>query len=192
MYFIQNSTTSLKRNCSYWPHVEQYCDEVFMQVDQHVIDDSGYRQNVGIIVTNDTRHVVWCKRQGQDAWQFPQGGVLKDETIEQALYRELKEETGLNKDHVDVIACSKDWLHYRLPKNFIRNNSQPKCIGQKQRWFLLKLKTDESKICLDTSDYPEFDNWRWVDYWHPLREVIFFKRKVYEKALKEFEPLLFH
>ena len=66
----------------------------------------------------------------------------------------------------------------------------PKCIGQKQRWFLLKLQTDESNICLNLSPKPEFDSWRWVDYWQPLEEVVAFKRKVYEKALKEFEPFI--
>ena len=118
--------------------------------------------------------------------------MQQNESIEQALYRELKEETGLDDGHVEIIACTKDWLHYKLPKHLMRKNSLPKCIGQKQRWFLLKLQTDESNIDLNNSNNPEFDNWRWVDYWHPLEEVVFFKRNVYEKALKEFEPLLFH
>lgn len=163
-----------------------------MNCDKHIIDPAGYRENVGIIVTNDSKHVVWCKRSGQDAWQFPQGGILQDESLEQALFRELKEETGLDEVHVDIIASTKGWLHYRLPKHLVRNNLKPKCIGQKQRWFLLKLKTDDSKIHLGLSKQPEFDGWRWVDYWHPLQEVVAFKRYVYKQALKEFEPILFH
>lgn len=163
-----------------------------MDCNRHVIDTTGYRENVGIIVTNDARNVVWCKRYGQEAWQFPQGGIQHEETLEQALFRELKEETGLDESHVDIIASSKKWLRYRLPKHFIRNKNLPKCIGQKQRWFLLKLKTDDSYIQLNNSKHPEFDGWRWVDYWYPLQEVVFFKRKVYERALKEFEPFLFH
>lgn len=163
-----------------------------MDSKRQIIDASGYRENVGIIVTNDTYHVIWCKRCGQEAWQFPQGGIQQDETTEQALFRELKEETGLDESHVDIIASTKKWLRYRLPKHLIRSNSVPKCIGQKQRWFLLKLQTDDSHICLNQSKHPEFDGWRWVDYWHPLQEVIFFKRNVYECALKEFEPILFH
>ncbi len=158
---------------------------------EHVIDASGFRKNVGIIVCNESRRVVWCKRYGQEAWQFPQGGVHPNETDKQALFRELKEETGLDQDHVDIVTFTKDWLHYKLPERLVRKHSMPKCIGQKQRWFLLKLKTDESNICLNHSKNPEFDNWRWVDYWHPLEEVVAFKRKVYEKALKEFEPFLF-
>jgi len=158
---------------------------------EHVIDASGYRENVGIIVCNESRHVVWCKRFGQEAWQFPQGGVHPNEPIEQALFRELKEETGLDQNHVDIVTCTKGWLHYKLPERLVRKHSMPKCIGQKQRWYLLKLETDESNICLNLSKNPEFDNWRWVDYWHPLEEVVAFKRKVYEQALKEFEPYLF-
>jgi len=162
-----------------------------MDSKQQIIDSAGYRENVGIIVINDSHNVIWCKRSGQDAWQFPQGGVQQDETIEQALFRELQEETGLKESHVDIVASSRKWLRYRLPKQLIRKNTMPKCIGQKQRWFLLKLKTDESHIQLNHSKHPEFDGWRWVDYWHPLREVVFFKRSVYECALKEFEPLVF-
>lgn len=163
-----------------------------MDCSKQIIDVSGYRENVGIIVTNDTKHVVWCKRYGQDAWQFPQGGIHHDESVEQALFRELKEETGLGHMHVDIIASSRKWLRYRLPKHLVRDHSKPKCIGQKQRWFLLKLKTDDSNIQLNFSKHPEFDGWRWVDYWHPLQEVVSFKRSVYERALKEFEPLIFH
>ena len=163
-----------------------------MDSNQQIIDAAGYRKNVGIIVTNNKHRVIWCKRYGQDAWQFPQGGIHQHETTEQALYRELKEETGLDECHVEIIASSKKWLSYRLPKNLVRSNSLPKCIGQKQRWFLLKLQTDESNICLNLTHKPEFDKWRWVDYWHPLQEVVFFKRSVYKRALKEFEPILFH
>ena len=157
-----------------------------------IIDALGYRQNVGIIVTNDIRQVVWCKRYGLNVWQFPQGGIQQNETIEQALFRELKEETGLDESHVAIIASSKGWFRYRIPKNLIRTSSLPGYIGQKKRWFLLKLQVDESHIFLNHTKNPEFDNWRWVDYWYPLQKVVSFKRNVYERTLKEFEPVMFH
>ncbi len=156
-----------------------------------MIDAEGYRANVAIVMTNGQGKLFWAKRVGMDAWQFPQGGIKPDETAEKAMYRELHEETGLQPDHVEVIGFTNGWLRYKLPKRFIRKNSSPLCIGQKQVWYLLKLLANESHVKLDTSSNPEFDLWRWIDFWEPVKEVIEFKRPVYKKALMEFEPLLF-
>jgi putative (di)nucleoside polyphosphate hydrolase len=156
-----------------------------------VIDPDGYRANVGIILTNRSGEVLWARRVGQNAWQFPQGGILRDETPEQAVFRELNEEIGLAPGDVEVIGCTRGWLRYRLPRRLVRYDRKPVCIGQKQRWFLLRLVGEESNVRLDTTDTPEFDAWRWVSYWQPLEEIVFFKRKVYERALRELEPLLF-
>ncbi len=150
-----------------------------------MIDSDGFRPNVGIILANDQGQVLWAKRVGQDAWQFPQGGVDDNETPEQAMFRELKEEVGLNPADVEVIGCTRGWLRYRLPKRMIRYHSKPLCIGQKQKWFLLRIRTDDSSICFHHSAKPEFDGWRWVSYWFPLGQVISFKREVYRSALKE-------
>ncbi len=107
------------------------------------------------------------------------------------MFRELEEEVGLYKHQVEVIGYTDNWLRYRLPERFIRHHSKPLCIGQKQVWFLLRLKCGDKNLCLDRSSKPEFDGWRWVKYWHPLREVVYFKRQVYSQALKELAPLLF-
>ena len=156
-----------------------------------MIDAEGYRANVAIVMTNGQGKLFWAKRVGMNAWQFPQGGIKPDETAEKAMYRELHEETGLQPDHVEVISFTNGWLRYQLPKRFIRKNSNPLCIGQKQVWYLLKLLANESHVKLDTSSSPEFDLWRWIDFWEPVKQVIEFKRPVYKKALMEFEPLLF-
>ena len=155
-----------------------------------MIDSEGYRPNVGIILSNDEGRVLWARRIGQNAWQFPQGGIRCDESPEEALYRELMEEIGLGEDDVEIVGCTRSWLRYRLPKRLIRYHSKPVCIGQKQRWFMLRLTGDEAKVCLDASDTPEFEEWRWVNYWHPLKEIVFFKRRVYEQALRELAPLI--
>jgi len=154
------------------------------------IDQGGYRLNVGIILVNNSNRVFWGRRQGHDAWQFPQGGLMSGETAIQAMYRELKEEVGLDKEDVEVIGSTKRWLKYRLPKQYLRHGSEPLVIGQKQKWWLLRLISNEQKIRLDLSDSPEFDSWRWIDFHEPEKEVIFFKRQVYMQALKELEPLL--
>ncbi len=156
-----------------------------------MIDSDGYRPNVGIILANARGGVLWARRVGQSAWQFPQGGIKRHETAEQALYRELREEVGLAMKHVDIIGCTQDWLHYDLPKRFVRRHSRPICIGQKQIWFLLHLVGGENAVCLDSCAKPEFDSWKWVNYWHPSREVIAFKREVYRRALRELAPLFY-
>jgi putative (di)nucleoside polyphosphate hydrolase len=156
-----------------------------------VIDRKGFRAGVAIIILNEKNHVFWAKRVGQNAWQFPQGGVMKGESFEDAMYRELYEEVGLRPDDVEIIAVSKKWLRYRLPRKMVRYYSKPVCIGQKQMWFLLRLKSDQATFQFDTTDTPEFDSYRWVRYWFPLRRVIYFKRSVYKKALTEFASLLF-
>jgi len=156
-----------------------------------VIDREGFRANVGIILCNNEGRLLWARRVGQQSWQFPQGGIQPDETPEDALYRELKEEVGLEPDDVELVGQTKGWLRYRLPKRFIRYRSQPLCVGQKQRWFMLRLVAGEERVQLDQSDQPEFDDWRWVEYWKPLDEIVFFKRRVYERALSELEMLIF-
>ncbi|MEM7251156.1 MAG: RNA pyrophosphohydrolase [Pseudomonadota bacterium] len=155
-----------------------------------VIDADGYRPNVGIIVANAHGQVLWARRIGQNAWQFPQGGIKAHESARQALFRELREELGLTSDSVEVIGETKTWLRYDLPRKFVRRNREPVCIGQKQRWFLLGLTGPEDAVRLDVDEKPEFDHWKWVSYWRPPREVIFFKRRVYRRALKELQPLL--
>ena len=155
-----------------------------------MIDTEGYRANVGIILVNMDGGLFWAKRIGEDAWQFPQGGIRESESAEQAVFRELHEEVGVTKESVEVIGCTEDWLRYKIPDHLIRHHQVPCCIGQKQRWFLLRFTGKESEVCLDISDRPEFDQWRWVDQLEPPRTVISFKRSVYADALKELLPLL--
>ncbi|MAM71333.1 MAG: RNA pyrophosphohydrolase [Gammaproteobacteria bacterium] len=152
-----------------------------------MVDADGFRPNVGIIIFNDDGKLLWAKRAGQNAWQFPQGGIRSGESPEDALHRELYEEVGLQPQHVEIITRTQKWLPYRLPKQFIRQNSEPVCIGQKQKWFLLRLVGDSNNICFDRTERPEFDRWRWISYWKPLDQVIAFKRDVYRRALKEFQ-----
>lgn len=153
-----------------------------------MIDSDGYRPNVGIILTNDHGQVLWARRIGQDAWQFPQGGIRQNETPVEAMYRELKEEVGLDAADVEILACTRGWLKYRLPKRMIRHNTLPICVGQKQKWFLLRMLASDQSVSFQASDDPEFDDWDWVSYWYPLSKVVPFKRDVYRMALAELAP----
>ena len=155
-----------------------------------MVDVEGYRPNVGIVLTNGAGQVLWAKRVGQDAWQFPQGGISPGETAVQAMFRELREELGLESAHVQLLGGTQGWLRYRLPSRFLRRGRVPLCIGQKQKWFALRLTAAEDRIRFDQGEKAEFDRWRWVDAQHPLSEVVAFKRDVYRAALEEMQPLL--
>ncbi len=180
---------------------------------QSEIDSQGYRPNVGIILCNKYRQVLWARRCSHNGWQFPQGGVEPNETIEQAVFRELNEEVGLLPEQVKMVGRTQDWLHYDVP-NRIRNryNGQTKSYknyagnsdvnhlgrrrrknafrGQKQMWFLFHLLASDQDVQLNNGHKPEFDSWVWVDYWAPLRDIVAFKKTVYKRALTELEPLL--
>ena len=151
-----------------------------------MLDKQGYRLNVGIVIANGRGELLWAHRVRQGGWQFPQGGINQGETAEAACYRELEEEVGLKQQDVEVWATTRHWLRYRLPKKMIRATKGQECIGQKQKWFLLRLKSPESAVQLDLSARPEFDEWRWVSYWYPVNQIVEFKRQVYQRMLKEF------
>lgn len=151
-----------------------------------MIDTDGFRANVGIVICNKMGQVFWARRYGQHSWQFPQGGIDEGETVEQAMYRELNEEVGLNPKDVSILNVTRNWVRYKLPKRLIRQGSNPVCIGQKQKWYLLQLDCHEKDVNLLNSGHPEFDDWRWVSYWYPVRNVVSFKRDVYRRVMKEF------
>lgn len=145
---------------------------------------------MGIILCNDEGRVFWAKRKGANSWQFPQGGIDGDEDPEDAMYRELWEETGLTTEHVQLLGRTRYWLRYKLPEKYLRKNCMPVCVGQKQIWYLLRLLTTEAEVRFDCGQKQEFDSWKWVEYWHPLKDVVYFKRRVYRKALEELGSLL--
>ena len=155
-----------------------------------MVDEDGYRPNVGLILCNARDQVLWARRCGHDAWQFPQGGIKSHETVEQALFRELWEEVGLRERDVEIIGRTRDWLRYEIPQRYLRRSRNRLFRGQKQIWFLLRLVGDEDRVRLNVSRRPEFDDWRWVEYWAPVTDIIDFKRDVYRRALSELEALL--
>jgi putative (di)nucleoside polyphosphate hydrolase len=150
-----------------------------------MIDRDGYRPNVGIIIANNRNQVLWGKRLRQHSWQFPQGGIQHGETPEQAMYRELREEVGLLPEHVRILGRTKDWMRYDVPQDWKKSRSRSGYRGQKQIWFLLLLVGRDCDVSLRSSAHPEFDAWRWNDYWLDINAVIEFKRQVYTMALNE-------
>ncbi len=183
-----------------------------------MIDADGYRPNVGIVVANTLGQVLWARRVGgQDAWQFPQGGVQDGEKPEQSMYRELEEEIGLRENQVRILGSTDGWLRYQLPAHMRRdqrrsanrsssggrgggrgsrdkggNGKRSSALfkGQKQKWFLLEMLASDEDVRFDLCQKPEFDRFAWVSYWYPVNQVIEFKRDVYRRALKQLAPRL--
>ena len=155
-----------------------------------MIDRDGYRPNVAIVLINGKNQVFWGKRVKEHAWQFPQGGIKPGETPEQAMYRELQEETGLLPQHVKILGRTRDWLHYNVPTHWVKREWRGTYKGQKQIWFLLRLTGRDCDISLRASGHPEFDAWRWHDFWVPLEAVIEFKREVYRLGLEQLAGFL--
>ena len=155
-----------------------------------MLDREGFRPNVGIILLNQKNQVFWGKRIRTHSWQFPQGGIDRGESPEQAMFRELHEEVGLLPEHVRIVARTRDWLRYEVPDRFIRRDARGHYKGQKQIWYLLQLVEPDWNINLRATSHPEFDAWRWNDFWVPLDVVVEFKRGVYEMALTELSRYL--
>ena len=156
-----------------------------------MLDRDGFRPNVGIIIVNHKNEVFWGKRVKEHSWQFPQGGINHGESPEEAMYRELQEETGLLPAHVRILGRTREWLRYEVPHAWIKREIRGQYRGQKQIWFLLRMVGRDCDVHLRASEHPEFDAWRWHDYWIPLDAVIEFKREVYGQALNELSRLLF-
>lgn len=157
-----------------------------------MLDRDGFRPNVGIILCNAQNKVFWGKRIREHAWQFPQGGIDHGESPEVAMYRELMEEVGLRPEHVEILGRTRDWLRYEVPSNWIKREWRGSYRGQKQIWFLLRLVGQDSDVSLRATSHPEFDAWRWSEYWVPLEDVVEFKRDVYKMALNELAGYLHH
>ena len=156
-----------------------------------MINEPGYRLNVGLVVINDKGKLLLCKRKNINSWQFPQGGIHLGESPKKAMFRELLEETGLDKKSVEIIYVSDHWYDYRIPKKSIRKPANgTTVIGQRQKWFLLKLKGESPNISLAASPEQEFDSWKWIAPDLSIKQVIGFKQDVYEKVISEFMPFI--
>jgi len=162
---------------------ESFQDQI--RTEPIMLDREGYRPNVGIILCNQRNEVFWGKRIREHAWQFPQGGIKHGETPEQAMFRELHEEVGLHPQHVKILGRTRGWLRYEVPSEWLRREWRGHYRGQKQIWFLLRLVGRDCDVHLRANERPEFDAWRWSEYWVPLDSVIEFKRDVYQQALSE-------
>ena len=148
---------------------------------------NSYRIVVGIILLNKEKKVFVGKRIDikSDAWQMPQGGIIKNEKLEDAAYRELYEETGIKK--VKIIFKSKKWFQYKIPIPLKKKLWKGRYLGQKQKWFVMKFYGNKKKdINLNVSK-AEFSDWKWVHLNKLVDLIVPFKKKMYQEIIKEFE-----
>lgn len=148
-----------------------------------------YRRGVGLMLLNRDNLVFVARRidMNDEAWQMPQGGIDGDETPEIAAMRELEEEIGTN--NATIIAESREWLHYDLPKDLRQKLWGGRYKGQKQKWFLLRFEGQDSEINIATK-HPEFSSWQWVDPVRLPELIVPFKRDIYRQVLVEFADYL--
>ena len=147
-----------------------------------------YRPNVACIVVSsaypfESKILIASRNDMSDTWQFPQGGIDKDETPEKALFRELKEEIGTN--NIEIIAEYPELISYDFPENIAKKMAP--FDGQIQKYYLVRLK-DDKEINLNT-EIPEFSHYKFVKYHDIFNYVTFFKRSVYQNVLVYFKKL---
>ncbi len=148
-----------------------------------------YRPGVGMMILNDRNQIFLGKRVEAklQAWQMPQGGIDMGETPSKAALREMLEEIG--SDNGTIIAESKNWYRYDIPKFLIPKLWGGSYKGQSQKWFLIKFLGTDADININTS-HPEFVDWRWAEL-DELHDIIIpFKRKLYNAVIDEFRPLI--
>jgi putative (di)nucleoside polyphosphate hydrolase len=146
-----------------------------------------YRFGVGVMIINENKDIFVGKRidNKSDAWQMPQGGIDSGEDEDEAMFRELEEETGIIKSNVDLVTKSSGYFYYNLPYKLQKKFWGGKYLGQRQRWYLVEFKGQDNQVNIDTRE-PEFSNWKWISPQEIIHSIVSFKRPLYEEVMKEF------
>lgn len=149
--------------------------------------DLPYRPCVGVVLMNRKGEIFVGQRKDSPvaAWQMPQGGIDRGEKPVEAALRELREETGVTADLVEVVDQTRGWLAYDLPDELIGKVWGGRYRGQKQKWVLMRFLGTDDRIAIDTP-LPEFSDWRWLAPDEVLAQIVPFKRAVYAEVLAAF------
>ena len=153
--------------------------------------DAGYRPAAAVMLLNHEGK-VWVGQRldnALDAWQMPQGGLDKDEDPYEGALRELEEETGIARRHVELIARARKELLYDLPPDLIGKVWKKNWRGQRQSWFLMRFLGEDSDVNIQTPE-PEFRAWKWAEPAELPAMIVPFKKQLYEDVLAAFAEWL--
>ncbi len=152
-----------------------------------------YRPCVGTMMVNAAGHAFVGKRidnKEGDWWQMPQGGVDPGEDMDQAMLRELDEETGVKAAHLQILGTLGRELFYDLPPELQGKLWGGKYIGQRQTWYLTRFTGEDRDIDLNAHKHPEFCEWKWVEPMLLPELIVPFKKTVYQTIVDGFAELI--
>ncbi len=150
-----------------------------------------YRKNVvGIIINYENNKVLVLNRKKYlNNWQFPQGGIEKNETPEQAILREMAEETSLTKlkiigkiDKLNKYYFPIYWSK-KLPPAVIKYNQ--KWCGQERMIFFLKQTGSETP-----NPKEEHQDYKWIDKDELLKTIHPIRHSLIKMILKKIDKYL--
>ena len=148
-----------------------------------------YRPCVGVMLVNAEGKAFVGKRidnREGDWWQMPQGGVDDGEDLDEAMRREVGEETGVVPEHLEIVATLGEELYYDLPPELVGKLWGGQYQGQRQTWYLVRFTGSDADIDLEAHEHPEFCEWKWVDPDLLPELIVPFKREVYERIVAAF------
>jgi putative (di)nucleoside polyphosphate hydrolase len=150
-----------------------------------------YRPAAGVMLLNREGKVFVAQRldSSLEAWQMPQGGLDDGEDAEAGALRELEEETGIRREHVEIIARAPQELYYDLPDDLVGKLWKGKWRGQRQSWFLCRFTGTDADVNIETA-HPEFRAWKWAEPAELPAMIVPFKKKLYEDVLDAFSEWL--
>jgi putative (di)nucleoside polyphosphate hydrolase len=132
---------------------------------------------VAVVINSREQVLAFERGDVLGAWQLPQGGIDVGEEPVHAAWRELGEETALGPDDVELVGEHPSWTVYEFPDHV---RSEGKRLGQAQRWFFFRARSDE---LIPTPDGVEFVAWQWLDRGWLVDHVVGFRREVYRSVL---------